>query len=306
MARARPLITTAHGSHQTAFGLTEWGLLAFIAVVWGSSFLLIAVGVDHLAPAVVTAGRILFGLLGLVVVPTARVPVDREDWPRLVLLGVVWMAIPLSLFPIAEQWVDSSVAGMINGSVPLFAAGIGALLLGVLPPRGVLVGLGVGFVGVVAISLPSLSGAEASPAGVGLLVLAVALYGLSANLAVPLQQRYGGLPVLLRMQAVAFVLTAPVAVMGLGSSTFTASSVVAVVVLGFLGTGWAYVAQTTLLGRAGAARGSVPVYVTPVVAIALGATFRDERVASLALVGTGLVLAGAWITGRAAPGRSRR
>jgi len=297
---ARPrLITTAPGSHQAAFGSAEWGLLSFIAVVWGSSFLLIAVGVDHLAPSVVTAGRILFGFLGLVAVPAARAPIDREDRPRLVLLGVVWMAIPLSLFPIAEQWVDSSVAGMINGSVPLFAAAIGAVLLRVLPPSRVMVGLVVGFAGVVAISLPSLSGADASPLGVGLLLVAVALYGLAANLAIPLQQRHGALPVLLRMQLVALALTAPVAAVGLTRSSFAWSSVLAVVVLGLLGTGWAYAAQTTLLGRAGAARGSVPVYVTPVVAIALGAVFRDERVAPLALAGMVLVLAGAWITSQA-------
>ena len=59
------------------------------------------------------------------------------------------MALPLSLFPIAELYVDSSVAGMINGSVPLFAAVIAAILLNVWPPRRQITGLLVGFAGVV-------------------------------------------------------------------------------------------------------------------------------------------------------------
>jgi drug/metabolite transporter (DMT)-like permease len=136
VARSRTLISTAQGTHQQAFGPTEWGLLTFIAGVWGSSFLLIAVGLDDFAPGLVTFGRILFGMLGLAVVPAARVPIEREDWPRVVLVGVTWMALPLSLFPIAELYVDSSVAGMINGSVPLWTAVIAAALLHTLPARG--------------------------------------------------------------------------------------------------------------------------------------------------------------------------
>ena len=300
MARSRTLISTAPGTHQQAFGPVEWGLLAFVAGVWGSSFLLIAIGLDDFAPGVVTFGRILFGMLGLAVVPAARVPIDREDWPTVALMGFTWMALPLSLFPIAELYVDSSVAGMINGSVPLFAALIAAFLLRTRPRRIHAVGLVVGFVGVVAISLPSLHGADASPLGVGLLLVAVVLYGLSANLAVPLQQKYGGLPVMWRVQLAALVMTAPYGLASLPASEFGWASFAAVVVLGLLGTGWAFVAMTTLMGRAGAARGSVAIYLTPVVAIGLGVAFRDETVALLALVGMLLVLVGAWLTSRAA------
>lgn len=299
MARSRTLISTAQGTHQQAFGPVEWGLLAFIAGVWGSSFLLIAIGIDAFAPGVVTFLRILFGMFGLAFAPAARSPIQREDWPRIWLVGFTWMALPLSLFPIAELYVDSSVAGMINGSVPLFAAVIAALLLHTWPGRLQVVGLLVGFAGVVAISIPSLSGADASPLGVGLLLVAVLFYGLSANLAVPLQQKYGGLPVMWRVQLCALVMTLPYGLASVPASEFSWTSLAAVAVLGFLGTGWAFVAMTNLMGRAGATRGSVAVYVTPVVAIVLGVTFRDETVAALALVGMVLVLAGAWLTSRA-------
>lgn len=298
VADSRPLISTAQGTNRQAFGPTEWGLLAFIAGVWGSSFLLIAIGLDAFAPGVVTFGRILFGMLGLAVVPAARVPIDREDWPTVALIGFTWMALPLSLFPIAELYVDSSVAGMINGSVPLFAALIAAFLLRTRPGRIHAMGLVIGFVGVVAISWPSLHGADASPLGVGLLLVAVVLYGLSANLAVPLQQKYGGLPVMWRVQLCALAMTAPYGLASIPASHFAWDSFAAVVVLGFLGTGWAFVAMTNLMGRAGAARGSVAIYLTPVVAILLGVVFRDETVAVLALGGMVLVLVGAWLTSR--------
>jgi drug/metabolite transporter (DMT)-like permease len=299
VARSRALISTAHGTHRQAFGPTEWGLLAFVAGVWGSSFLLIAVGLDDFAPGVVTFGRILFGMLGLAVVPAARVPIESEDWPRVALIGLTWMALPLTLFPLAELYVDSSVAGMINGSTPLFAAVFASALLLTAPGRRQAIGLAVGFVGVVAISLPSLRGAEASPLGVGLLLVAVVLYGLSANLAVPLQQKYGGLPVMWRVQISALVMTAPYGLASVPASDFGWASLAAVMVLGFLGTGWAFVAMANLMGRAGAARGSVAIYVTPVVAVGLGVVFRDETVAGLALIGMALVLVGAWWASRA-------
>jgi drug/metabolite transporter (DMT)-like permease len=299
VARSGTLISTSHGTHQQAFGPIEWGLLAFVAGVWGSSFLLIAIGVDAFAPGLVTFLRIFFGMVGLAVVPAARTPIDREDWPKVALLGLTWMALPLSLFPIAELYVDSSVAGMINGSVPLFAAVIAAILLKVRPGPTSSTGLLVGFAGVVLISIPSLNGADASVLGVVLLLVAVLLYGLSANLVVPLQQKYGGLPVMWRVQLCALAMTAPYGLASVPYSDFAWSSLAAVVVLGLLGTGWAFVAMANLTGRVGAARGSVAIYVTPVVAIGLGVAFRDEAVAGLALVGMVLVLAGAWLTSRA-------
>jgi drug/metabolite transporter (DMT)-like permease len=125
------------------------------------------------------------------------------------------------------------------------------------------------------------------------------LYGLSANLAVPLQQKYGGLAVMWKVQLCALAMTLPYGLGSIPASDFAWDSLAAVVVLGFLGTGWAFVAMTNLMGRAGATRGSVAIYVTPVVAIALGVAFRDESVAPLALVGMVLVLLGAWLTSRA-------
>ncbi|HEX6588119.1 MAG TPA: DMT family transporter [Longimicrobiales bacterium] len=299
-AGSRRLLETHGGTHAHAFGGQEWALLAAIALIWGASFFFIDVALDAFAPGVIAAGRVALGAFALALWPAARRPVARADLPRVALLGVVWMGIPLMLFPIAQQWIDSSVAGMLNAAVPLAAAAWASLLLGRLPRRNQAIGLVLGFAGVLAISLPELRGAQASPLGIALVLLAVVLYGLSQNLAVPLQQRHGSAPVLLRALLVALVVLAPFALAGLDESRWAWGPALALLPLGLLGTGLAYVLMTTLVGRVGAARGSVAIYFVPIVAIGLGVAFLGERVSGVAVVGTGLVLAGAGLTSRKA------
>ena len=298
MSSRRPLIETAQGTRREAFGPQEWGLLAAIAAMWGSSFLFIEIGLEHFGPGVVAFGRVAVGALTLSLLRGSHRPVERSDLPRVALLGAVWMAAPLLLFPIGQQWIDSSLAGMLNGAVPIFAAVTAAILLRRLPASRQLIGIAVGFLGVVGVLWPATGDADATALGASLVLLAVLCYGVAVNIAVPLQQRYGALPVLLRAQLVALVLLAPAALVSLPNSEFAWSSALAVVALGFFGTGWAFVAMTTLVGRVGATRGSVAIYFLPVVAIALGVIFRDETIAAISLVGTGLVLAGAYLTSR--------
>jgi drug/metabolite transporter (DMT)-like permease len=294
----RPLLETGSGSRTEAFGVREWGLLASIALIWGSSFLFIDVGLESLRPGVIAVARVALGVAALSLVPAARRPIGRDDRVRVAFLGVIWAGLPLILFPVAQQWIDSSVAGMLNGAVPLAGAAWAVVLLRRPLPRVHAVGLLIGFAGVLAISWPQLQGSRATTLGAGLVVLAVVLYGLAVNLAVPLQQRYGALPVLLRAQLAALVLLLPFGIQGLGGSSFTWPSVLAMVPLGVLGTGVAFVLMTTLVGRVGGPRGAVATYFIPVVAIALGVLFLGERVAPAALAGTALVVAGAWLTSR--------
>jgi len=300
------LLQTSAGTSLEAFGATEWGLLAVIATIWGSSFVLMEIGLRAFAPGLVTLLRVGLGAAALLLVPRARrTRIAPEDRPRVALLGVVWMGIPLLLFPVAQQWIDSSVAGMINGAMPLTVAAWAVVLLRRSPGRSQLIGLLVGFLGIVAISVPELptdavaaAGTARTALGTGLVFLAVVFYGLAANLAVPLQQRYGSLAVLLRAQLVALVVVAPFGLSALSRSTFAWGPALAMVPLGVLGTGLAFVLMTTLVGRVGGPRGSIAIYFLPVVAIILGVVALGERIHPLAIVGTVLVLVGAWATSR--------
>jgi len=294
------LISTSEGTSAHPFTPADWGLLLIPSVIWGASFLLIAEGLEAFEPGVVTLLRIVFGFTALAAIPSARrTRIDREDWPRIALVGVVWIAFPMTMFPLAEQWISSSVTGMLNGSMPLFSAAVAGLLLRRPPGRNQVLGLVVGFAGVVAISLPSLQGGSRTALGAGLVLLAMFSYGFATNLVVPLQQRYGTVPVIWRAQAVGIVLTVPFGLAGLPGSNFAWRPFAAVFVLGAVGTGLAFIAAGTLMGRVGATRGSVLAYLIPVVALVLGVALRDESVALIALVGLVLVLAGAFLTTRA-------
>ena len=293
-----PLPTTSVGTNREAFRPTEWGLLTGVALIWGSSFVFMAIGLDAFQPGVITLARVSLGALTLSLIPKARTAIDREDLPRVFLLGVIWIGIPLMIFPIAQQWIDSSVAGMLNGAVPVTAAIWATLLLRRLPGWRQLLGIGIGFVGVLAISAPEVASSSATALGATLVIVAVVLYGLSTNLAVPLQHKYGALPLLFRAQLAALVIVVPFGLYHIPGSSWAWPSALAMVPLGVLGTALAFVLMATLVGRVGGPRGSVAIYFVPVVAIILGVAVRGDNIEPIAVAGTGLVLLGAWVTSR--------
>jgi drug/metabolite transporter (DMT)-like permease len=292
------LPSTSVGTHQDAFGPTEWGLLTGVALIWGSSFVFMAIGLDAFNPGVITLARVGLGAVTLALIPKARSGIDRQDRSRVFGLGIIWIGIPLIIFPIAQQWIDSSVAGMLNGAVPITSAVFATILLRRLPGWRQLLGIGIGFVGVLAISAPGLAESAATAVGTMLVVGAVVLYGLSTNLAVPLQQKYGALPVLLNAQIAALVIVVPFGIAQIPGSTWAWPSAIAMIPLGVLGTAVAFVLMTSLVGRVGGPRGSVAIYFVPIVAMILGVIVRNDTIEPVAIAGIALVLLGAWITSR--------
>ncbi len=299
MSRRR-FISTAHGTRTEAFAPLDWALLAGVALMWGSAYLFIEVAIEDLSPTVVTASRLVVGASVLALFPSARSRIDSRDWGQIVLLGIIWVAIPFTLFPIAQQWISSALTGMLNGANPLFAALIATALLRHLPGRTQVAGLSLGFVGVVAISIPALVDSDDSSTALGIALVLVALFGyaLALNISVPLTQRYGGPPVMLRMLTVGAIATMPLGLAGIPSSTFTTSSVISVIVLGAGASAAAFVVMGRLASRVGATRASVSVYFIPVVAVVLGVAVLDESVAVISIGGLALVLLGAWLVSR--------
>jgi drug/metabolite transporter (DMT)-like permease len=175
--------------------IVDWALLVVPGMIWGASFLFIAEGLEAVAPNGVTFARIAIGFLTLSLFPSARKPVARADWAGTAALGVLWLAFPLSMFPFAEQHVSSALTGMLNGATPLFVAAVASLLAHRLPERGVIAGLVVGFGGAVVMAIPALGGGN-SAFGVGLIMAALVSYGIALNIARPLQQRNGAVPVM--------------------------------------------------------------------------------------------------------------
>jgi drug/metabolite transporter (DMT)-like permease len=291
-------LSTAEGTSAHAFTIRDWLMFFGVGLIWGSSFFFIAVGLQSLAPEVITPMRLAFGFLVLSLFPAARRKVDRSDWLRIALLGVIWMAIPLSMFPFAEERVSSALTGMLNGANPIFTAAVAWGLLKRPPGANQRWGLALGFLGTALIALPSLGEGTSEALGVVLILIALTCYGFALNLAVPLQQKYGSLPIFWRAQMVGMALTFPLGLTGLDDSRFELVPVLAILALGVFGTALAYLLMGGLAGRVGATRASISTYLIPVVAILLGVIVLSEEVHPLSLAGSALVLIGAWLGSR--------
>lgn len=296
--------TTAAEAHAGSAG---WLLLIAPGLIWGASFLFIAEGLRAIGPCGLTFVRIVVGFGTLALIPGARKPIARSDWPAVALLGVIWMAFPLSMFPFAEQRVSSALTGMLNGANPLVTAVVASVLARRAPSRRLAASLAVGLAGTVLVALPTLHQGRSSMDGVLLTLAGVTSYGFALNLARPLQQRNGALPVIWRAQAVAMVLTAPLGVPDLLVARWSPVPLLSILALGALGTGVAYVLLAVAAGRVGATRASAITFVIPAVALLLGVIVRGEHVALLSVVGGAVCVAGAWLSRRAqlAPDSSR-
>ncbi|MBI3649126.1 MAG: DMT family transporter [Actinobacteria bacterium] len=292
------ILSTSEGTHRGTFTPLDWTLFLAIGGIWGSSFILIATGLDAFRPGLVTWLRVGSGAAVLWLSPNARPPIEREDRPRLVALSILWVGIPFTLFPLAQQHVESAAAGMLNGGLPIVATLVASVMLRRVPAPVQILGLVLGSAGVAVIALSTAGEGGSEAFGVLLLLGAVLCYGFAINIAAPLQQRYGSLRVMARMLALASLWTAPFGLASIPGSRLKWGPLAAVLALGAIGTGVAFVCMGMLVGRVGSTRASFATYLIPVVAMVLGVVVLGERVAAIAMAGVAAVIAGAMLASR--------
>ena len=270
----------------------DLGLLLVLSAIWGSSFLFIKLGVDELEPAVVVFGRLALGVLTLLPLVvwrrgSARL---RANLRVYVVLGAVNNALPFWLLSFAETRIDSGLAAVIQAAAPIFTVLLALRLDPSQHVRGArLVGMVAGFLGVAL-----LVGVREGGQLVGALaVIGVALcYALSVLYAGRAAREIPPLEVSLGQLGVGALLVAPIAVVQLPGEMPPVGAVLAVFVLGTLGTGIAYLLYFALIADAGASRAILVTYLVPAFALAYGAAFLDEPVTASALVGLCLILVG--------------
>jgi drug/metabolite transporter (DMT)-like permease len=280
--------------------LADWSLFILLGFMWGSSYLFIKIGVDAgLTPFTLIATRLLFGFLLL----AAVVAIAREALPRqlgtyghLFVMAILSVALPFTLITWAEQSVDSTLAATLNSSVPLFVIPIAALMLvDEKVTTNKLIGVSVGFIGVAI-----LVGFDAGVLAGTDVLAALALIGSSISYAaggVYARRFVHGLrPMIPAMVQVglALLMTAVQALVFESPITFPArfDAIFAVVWLGVLGSGLAYLVFFRLLGAWGATRTSLVAYLLPVYGIVLGAAVLSEPIDTRLVLGTLLVIAG--------------
>jgi drug/metabolite transporter (DMT)-like permease len=209
------------------------------------------------------------------------------------------MTFPFYLYPLAEQSVSSSVTGMINGSIPVTTVVAAAILTRKMPSRRRSLAVLIGFVGITLISFGSVGDDKgASFHGVLFLLAATLCYAFTSILSREMQVKYGTLTVLLWQELFALLFALPLGVPAFFDSTFAWPALFALMALGSLGTGFAYVMYGKLMVRAGAVRGVIGVFFTPIVATILGLVFRHESVSLLSVAGMCIVIVGAYFTSR--------
>lgn len=285
-------------SDREPFAGTDWLLFAAVGVIWGASFLMIKIALDAFHPGLITLVRVGLGAAALVALPGGLTRIAPEDRRAMTVLSIVWVAVPFTLFPLAEEHINSAVTGLLNGATPFFAGLVGALFFSRTPRGPQRWGIGIGFVGIALVSIGSSAEGGTAVVGVLMVLAATICYGFATNMAGPLQRRYGSVPVMARMLVLATLWTAPFGLYGATRSEFAWGPAVAVLVLGVVGTGYAFAFMASLVGRVGGPRASFVTYLIPVVSLALGVIFLAETVATTALFGVALVLGGAVLASR--------
>jgi drug/metabolite transporter (DMT)-like permease len=269
-------------------------MLLALAAVWGSSFMFIEIALRDLAPSTLILLRMLGGAVTLAVYARlaghSLAAMRPYVWP-LALLGAGNTAVPFFLIAWGQQYIDSGLASILNASAPLFTALFALGYDRSQRSSGMrLVGIVVGFAGVVLLVGFELSGGERAVVGGFAVVVASACYGLGGLYA---GRRFGGLsPSLVALGALLWssLIVAPA---GLAQASAPGwEAIVSVLYLGVLATGIAYLLYFGLIAGAGASKAVLVTYLVPSLALAYGAVFLDEEVTAVAIAGLALVLAG--------------
>jgi drug/metabolite transporter (DMT)-like permease len=279
----------------------DWlGYYLLVGVVWGCSFLFIAMGNDFLTTAGVAFWRMALGglpMLALALSKGGRFPSSPIAWFHLLVTSLCMNSIPAVLFSFAERHVTSGFAGIMNAATPV------ATILMILvffraekPSAQVLGGLAIGLIGVL-IVLAVWNGVGAtSPEAVSALTGAVLLYGFGG----PYARRFVsplGLDGTVQVSAqvlLAGITLAPFYFSGpLLTSTPSIWGVLGMIIFGVMGTGFAYLWYYRLMALAGSAVANAVTFLSPVVAVLVGAAVLAEQVTWNEVVGGAIVIIGA-------------
>lgn len=288
----------------------KW-LPAYLALagIWGCSFLFIEVGLESFTPTGVAFTRIAFGAVTLLIVSamtrTALPP--RWSWKYIFIASLLWVSVPWMLFGFGQQYVTSALAGIINGATPLMT--LVAILIAFpeeKPTMRRIGGLALGFIGILIVVGVWQGFVDDSGIGVLALVAAIACYGT----AFPFVRRYlsgtGDRPAVppislaTGLMLCGLIVTGPV-VLFTGvldppqGSSVSGASILALAALGIFGSGIAYVLSFYVVQNSDATTSSTVTYLTPLVAVIVGAIVLGEHITWNEPVGGVLVVLGAAI-----------
>ena len=280
-------------------------LPAYIAlgVTWGCSFIFIELGLEFLTPFGVAFVRCALGAITLLIIVKVRkiaLPKDKSTWRKLWIVALMLNVVPGILFAFAQQYVTSVVAGIINATTPLMTMVFMLLLFREQKLKSEqIIGLLIGATGVMVVLGIWKGIGDNQLIGVVALLLAVSCYGYSF----PYTTRKI-LPLGLKPEAAATIQLCMAAITllplylfdGIAEENYRLTPLLAVLALGVLGSGFAYIWNFSIIAAAGGSIASTVTYVTPVVAVFVGWLFLGEQITWHEPVGAAFVILGAAIT----------
>lgn len=281
-----------------------------LSLVWGGSFLFMKVALDAFQPAQVALGRIILGALTLAAIMAftrRRWPRERRVWLHMIVVALFFCVVPFVLFAWAAQSLPSGLSAILNATTPLWTMLIAVV---VLPSERMTtrrtVGVLIGAVGVAVVM--GLWDVVSSPEFAASVPAQLACLGATASYGVALgwmrrfitgTHRHDSVTIAATQMAVAGGLAlALVPLLALTPVAWSPAPVAALLALGCLGTGIAYVWNTRVVSEWGAVGASTVTYVIPVVGVALGILVLGERFSPNQLVGAVIVICGVLLVQR--------
>ena len=271
--------------------------LGILAIIWGSSFILMKEGLKHFSSYQVAAMRISFaGIALLPFVKWRKVVIKAGDLKYFIISGILGSAIPAFLFTAAQTKISSSLAGAINGLTPLVALLVAVVFVGVkfnkLKVYGVIVGLLGAFFLIVGQEL------NFDIKYTSLAVLAAVCYGINVNI---IKQKLNDYP----PRLVAALPLAIISIIGAGVMLYLGfdiswdqeqdiKSLVAIVILAVVGTSLSLVMFNRLIQQTNTVFATSVTYLIPIVALFWG-FLANETISSNQMIGLGFILIAIWL-----------
>ena len=275
----------------------HWLVFILLGSIWSSSFLWIKIAVTEVGPITLVAFRVLFGLLfGITVILVQRVQIPRtlKEWTPFFILGISNVAIPFFLISWGEQAIDSAVAAILDSTVPLFTIVIAHYLLHddkMTVPK--VLGLLMGFAGVIVLMSRDIGTSIGPILGQLAVVVACIFYAGSSVYARKSTAEASGI-----MRG-AGPLVSSTAVMWIAAVTVESPlkisqltiTWIALLWLGILGSGFAFILNYYLIHEIGPTRTTMVTYIFPLGGVILGVLFLHEQLSWQLLAGAVLIVA---------------
>ena len=250
----------------------------------------------EISPVTLVSFRVIFGLLfglGVIIIKKISLPQDLKSWRPLLILGITNVAIPFFLISWGEREVDSSVAAILDSTVPLFTILIAHFLLSddkMTMPK--VTGLVIGFAGIVVLLSKDIHQSTSTLIGQGAIVLAALFY---AGSGVYVRRATENVPAVLRsvgpllsasfiMWITVFITEKPFRVPDLGLTW------ISLLFLGVIGSGFAFVLAFYLIHEIGPTRTSMVTYIFPLGGVILGVVFLNEVITWQLIAGAILII----------------